>query len=267
MDTSQEWCLDPVYVRNVLWDLANPDKESTIIIGPEVFTDKVRRALLKVPQRYLEESWKELWDEIYELWEIIEECSNEDISVCSSKILSIFNQILERMPFLESALSEVRSELHDYFEHLHNTYGLYFIVDWSRYIIYYHYYYLRRYFYRRRYPRYPFYEHDLLVDSIALGISLELMTSLRFLNIRKDIKSLTKKFDALIWKGRQWVIQKRPVLIVSWECIKKVASDTSKDKIIEDLLNQVIPSLGTAVVFTKQVIGCVNDEYIVVTKR
>ncbi|WP_297552439.1 hypothetical protein [Thermococcus sp.] len=250
MENPERWCIDPKKIKEDLWELANPEKESTVGVDPRVFIDEVYRVIRweLSPRALGEISWT-IGDDLREIWRIFETCSEENIETCTQRILEIFDYIFERLPSLRRIFDIAGSNLRNEFGEIHSRHNLYFIIDWSGY----------------SYGRIQRVD-TLLTNTLALGVSLKLKGELHFLEpVNNMIRKGKPRFKAVISKGRQWANNKKPVLKLSWECIKKVASDTVRDNIIEDLLNQVIPGLGKAIVFTESVIDCIDEEYIVIT--
>jgi len=261
--TSREWCINPIEIRNALWTLANKEQESTVLISPRVFAGRASYVLHKYRRHELYEilqSDPELIMAIREFWIAANECS-ENFEECYPELSERFGRIvrlISRISLGEIMIQDVQNELNSVIWNLNyifDTHNIRFVVDWSRY---------RPRRFLRPYRPIPI---ELLAGTLALGFGLSMSLSLEFLEFRKGIASIRGRIDAIIQKGKSWYIRKGPTLIVLWNCIKEVASNTYRDKIIEDLLNQIIPLLGDAVLFTRDVINCIHDnEYVVVSK-
>jgi len=258
----KEWCINPIEIRNALWALADKEQESTVLISPRVFVGRVSYVLRQYPPHELYEilSDPELIETIGKFWRVVKEC-DENFERCYPELDSRFKKIvriISRIPLGKIMIQDVQKELSSVIGVLNgvsNTHNIRFIVDWSKYR-------------PRKFPRlYEPISTGLLADTLALGFGLSMSLSLEFLEFRKGIEKIIASIDAIIQKEKRWFIRKGPTLIVLWDCIKRVASDTYRDKIIEDLLNQVIPMLGDAVLFTRDVINCIHDsEHVVVLK-
>jgi len=254
MENPEIWCIDPKKIKEDLWELANPKKESTVSVDPRVIIDEVHRALRwKLSHREVREIIGIIEDDLLEIWRIFETCPEEYTEECSQMISKIFENIL-RVPPLRRIFNRVISELRTNFENLHGGHNLYFVIDWSRYSY-------------KRIQR----KDTLLINTMALGVSFELKKELHFVEpINKVLKKKKTKVKAVISKRKQWIDNQIPTLIISWECIKKVTSDTARDDIIEDLLRQ-IPILGKYVqlgILTrdlfKDVANCIKNYGIVI---
>jgi len=254
-----EWCINPIEIRNALWTLADREQESIVLIYPRVF---VERALYVLRRYHSDEILRDpeiVWA-IREFWEAVNECS-ENFEECYQELSERFERILwlmYRIPLGEIVIRDVQDELNfviRYLDDVFNTHNIRFVVDWHRHR-------------PRGFPRlYRPISTELLADTLALGFGLSMSRSLEFLEFRKGITNIRGRIDAIIQKGKSWYIRKGPTLIVLWNCIKETASNTYRDNIIEDLLNQIIPLLGDAVLFTRDVINCIHDnEYVVVSK-
>ena len=265
-ETPREWCISPIEIRNALWALADKEQESTVLISPEVFVDRVSYMLRRYPRRYLYEIIKEirsdpeLIEAIGEFWRVANECPG-NFEGCYPELSERFERIvwlISGIPLGEIVIRDVQDELNfviRYLDDVFNTHNIRFVVDWHRYR-------------PRGFPRlYRPISTELLAGTLALGFGLSMSLSLEFLEFRKGIANIRGRIDAIIQRGNQWYIKKGPTFIVIWDCIKEIASNTYRDNIIEDLLNQIIPLLGDAVLFTRDVINCVRDnEYIIVSK-
>ncbi|NJE60533.1 hypothetical protein [Thermococcus sp. 21S7] len=262
-EVHKEWCINPIEIRNALWTLADKEQESTVLVSPRVFVGRALYVLNRYPYiPYLDEISRdpEIVGAIQEFWEAVDECS-ENFEGCYPELSERFGRIvwlISRIPLGEIMIQDVQDELNSVIRDLNdvfNTHNIRFVVDWSRYR-------------PRGFPRlYRPIPTELLAGTLALGFGLSMSLSLEFLEFRKGIANIRGRIDAIIQKGKSWYIRKGPTLIVLWNCIKEVTSNTYRDKIIEDLLNQIIPLLGDAVLFTRDVINCIHDnEYVVVSK-
>ncbi|ASJ17094.1 hypothetical protein A3L04_08445 [Thermococcus chitonophagus] len=259
-EVHKEWCINPIEIKNALWTLADKEQESTVVISPRVFIRRTSYVLRKYRRYEILWSDPKLIEAIREFWIIANECS-ENFEDCYQKLSVRFKRIsllISRIFPGEQILREISNELKYVIKDLNdisNTYNIRFVVDWSRYR-------------PRGFPMfYAPIPTELLAGTLALGFGLSMSLSLEFLEFRKGIASIRGRVDAIIQKGKSWYIRKGPTLIVLWDCIKGVASDTYRDKTIGDLLNKIIPLLGDAILFTRDVISCIHDnEYIVISK-
>ena len=263
--TPREWCIDPIEIRNALWALADEEQESTVLISPEVFVDRVYYVLRRYFRGYFRRELYEILRSdpefitaMEEFWRAVNRCP-ENFEECYPELSERFERIvsiISRIPLGERVIQDTQVRLNSVIMNINNifnTHNIRFVIDWSR--------------YQPGYYNRPI-SMNLLASTLALGFGLSMSRSLGFLEFRKGIANIRGRIDAIIPRRKQWHIKKGPAFIVIWDCIKRVASsNASKERVIEDLLNNIIPYLGTAILFTRDVINCVRDnEYVIVSK-